>query len=98
MRKALSTLDPACQLWSMLSKNYSTDAGNLEAECFGRLEVKHKFKLRQFSAGSSRFCTVLSSKIVSERWELRRCPDRAAFAQPFPKVLDSHRGYSSRRK
>ena len=45
---------------SMLSKNYSTDAGNLAAECFGRLEVKHKFKLRQSSAGSSR--SVLSSK------------------------------------
>jgi hypothetical protein len=47
---------------SMLTKNYSTDAGNLEAGCFGRLEVKHKFKLRQSSAGSSRFRTLLSSK------------------------------------
>jgi hypothetical protein len=47
---------------SVLTKNYSTDAGNLEAECFGRLEVKHKFKLRQSSAGSSRFRTLLSSK------------------------------------
>jgi hypothetical protein len=68
---------------SMLSKNYSTDAGNLEAECFGRLEVKHKFKLRPSSAGSSRFHTVLSSKNrgramgIEEVLTAPRSPDRS---------------------
>jgi hypothetical protein len=66
---------------SMLSKNYSTDAGNLEAECFGRLEVKRKFKLRQSSAGSSRFAQCCLPKIVSER-NGNSCANQASSSVP----------------
>jgi hypothetical protein len=40
---------------------------------------------------------VLASKIVSERWELRRSRPRRV-RPTVSKILDSHRGYSSRRK